>query len=716
LRKDELYEQSADAPDYIYFQNFPDMDAVRYRFAGLHVHQSLEVLVVYKGYMRCMVNNRIETISAGDIFIVNSYDTHHYEYVGNAAAYILVISKDFFSHILDENTEFNNFLHPSGVVWEELMMYLAESYGKFADFNVLQKSGFVDMLMGILYNSCLLRKKAKNANKEFFIKVSDYIAEHFGEDLRLPVLAKKFGYSENYFSALFNKTAGTNLNEYVNRVRIRKVVEMRKVWEKRYTLKEIVSRCGFNSMETYYRVLKKFKLDNGNNSFKIMVNDGLNKNSNGSIKMEIKKLWAVIVGYGNRGQVYADYSLDCPDELGIAAIVDPNEFKLREAKKRYNLSDDRLFTSYEEFEAQNIPCDFIINATMDQSHYETALKILAGKHDMLMEKPIVPNAEELMDIKRVADENGCNVFICHVLRYTPYYRRIKQLILSGEIGEIMTMEMNEHVCMAHYLTSFTRGKWNSEKNCGSGFLLAKCCHDLDLMCWLNNATEPQNVFSMGSRSQFVSAKKPEGAAEFCYQCKYERSCPYSAIKLHMEMNAMPFLTWDRLNKPLDEITNEEKMEFLKQDIYGRCAYDNLGDLVDRQNVMVSFKNGSTCSFTLVGGTTKADRYIHIVGTTGEIEGKVEENKFVLRKYIDGSFSGSSEEISVKDEIISNAKYGGHNGGDFAIMHDLVAYLNGDRSSVSITKLDDSINGHLCIFAAEKSRKNSQVVAVGSLKE
>ena len=716
MRREEIYEQSADAPDYIYFQDFPDMDAVRYRFAGLHVHQSLEVLIVYKGCMRCMVNNRVETISAGDIFIVNSYDTHHYEYVGNAAAYILVISKEFFSHILDENTEFNNFLHPTREVWGDLMEYLSDSYGKFGDYNILQKSGFVDMLMGILYNSCLLRKKAKNANKEFFIKVSDYIAEHFGEDLRLPVLAKKFGYSENYFSALFNKTAGTNLNEYVNRVRIKKVVEMRKVWEKRYTLKEIVSRCGFNSMETYYRVLKKFKTDNGNSSFKVTVNDGLNKNSNGSVKMEVKKLWTAIVGYGNRGQVYADYSLDCPDELGIAAVIDPNEFKLQEAKKRYNLSDDRLFTSYEEFEAKNIPCDFVVNATMDQYHYETAMKILAGKHDMLMEKPIVPNAKELMDIKRLADQNGCNVFICHVLRYTPYYRRIKQLILSGAIGDIMTMEMNEHVCMAHYLTSFTRGKWNSEENCGSGFLLAKCCHDLDLMCWLNNSTEPANVFSMGNRSQFVSAKKPEGAAEYCYQCKYERECPYSAIKLYMEMNAMPFLTWDRLNKPLDEITDEEKMEFLKEDIYGRCAYDDLGDLVDRQNVMVSFKNGSTCSFTLVGGTTKADRYIHIVGTIGEIEGKVEENKFVLRKYIDGSFSGTAEEISVKDEIVSNAKYGGHNGGDFAIMHDLIAYLNGDRSSVSITKLDDSINGHLCIFAAEKSRKGTCLVAVDSLKE
>lgn len=671
--------------------------------------------MVYKGCMRCMVNNRTEEIGAGEIFIVNSYDTHHYEYVGNAAVYILVINKEYFSHILDEETEFNNFLQPSQKTWEELTRLVVNAYGQFEEFNVLQKSGFINSFMGILYGNGLLRKKAKNGNKEFFIKVSDYISAHYGEDLRLPTLAKKFGYSENYFSALFNKAAGTNLNEYVNGVRIRKVVEMRKVWENRYTLKEIVSRCGFNSMETYYRVLKKHKADRDNSGFKITVNDELNKNSKGHLEMKIKKMWAVIVGYGNRGQVYADYSLDCPDELGIAAIVDPNPFKLEEAKKRYNLSDDQLFTSYEAFEAQNVACDFVVNATMDQLHYETAMKILAGKHDMLMEKPIVPNAKELMDIKRLADENGCNVFICHVLRYTPYYRTIKKLLLSGAIGKIMTMEMNEHVCMAHYLTAFTRGKWNNEADCGSGFLLAKCCHDLDLVCWLNNETEPEKIFSMGNRSQFVSANKPEGAAEFCYQCKHERYCPYSAIKLHMEMNAMPFLTWDRLNKPLDDITDEEKMEFLKEDIYGRCAYDNLGDLVDRQNVMVSFKNGSTCSFTLVGGTTKADRYIHLVGTIGEIEGKLEEDKFVIRRYIDGSFSGSIEEISVKDEIVSNAKYGGHSGGDFAIMHDLIAYLNGDKSSVSITKLDDSINGHLCIFAAEQSRKTNQLVSVDSLK-
>lgn len=712
---ENLYEQDADVPDYVYFQDFPDMAKVKYRFEGLHVHQSVEILVVYGGCMRCMVNNRTENVSAGNIFISNSYDTHYYEYIGNASAYILVIGKEYISHILDDKTEFNNFLHPSSQAMEELLQLLTMSYGKFDQYNILQKRGFINSMLGILYSSNLIRKKEKNLNKEFFIKVSEYISANYADDLRLPTLAKRFGYSENYFSALFNRMAGVNLNEYVNRVRICKVIEQKKALEKRYTLKEIVLRCGFNSMETYYRVLKKYKAGNSIGEHKITdletsVQKGISKMKN------MKKIYTAIVGFGNRGQVYADYCLGCPDELGIAAIIDPNEFKLQEAKKRYNLSDDRLFKTFEDFLAKNIECDFIVNATMDQIHYETAMKILDAGYDMLMEKPIVPNEKQLMDIKHKADEKGCKVFVCHVLRYTPYYRKIKEILLSGEIGEIVSMEMNEHVCIAHYLTAYVRGKWNNEKDCGSGFMLAKCCHDLDIMCWLNNETQPEKVTSFGTRAQFIKEKKPEGAAEFCYQCKHERDCPYSAIKLYMEMNAMPFLTWDRLNKPLDEITDEEKMEFLKKDIYGKCAYDNLGDLVDRQNVSVSFKNGSCCNFMLVGGAIKADRYLHIVGTKGEIEGKLESNKFSIIRYTDGTFWGTSEEIDISKEVISNVQHGGHNGGDFAIMHDMVAYFNGDTSSISITKLDDSINGHLCIYAAEKSRKENAIVEIDSLKK
>ena len=426
---------------------------------------------------------------------------------------------------------------------------------------------------------------------------------------------------------------------------------------------------------------------------------------------EKKKLWGVVVGYGNRGQVYADYTFDNPEEFGVAAVVDPNKFKLQEAQKRYGLSDGQLFESFEEFLRAKIPCDFVINATMDQYHYETAMQILESGYDMLMEKPIVPNKEELLAIQACATQKGCKVFVCHVLRYTPYYRKIKKLLNEGVIGDIITMEMNEHVVVAHYLAAYDRGKWNSEAACGSGFLLAKSCHDLDIMCWLNNATAPKKVSSFGGRRLFVKENAPEDASEFCYQCKHESTCPYSALKQYLDLDAMPFLVWNDLDKPLDEITREEKEEFLKRHNYGRCAYLAGGDLVDRQNIIVEFENGSCCTFTLVGGTTRADRYLHIVGTKGEIEGKLEKNKFILRKY-DRNYIGVEDEvIDISQEVVNSAKYGGHNGGDFAIMHDLIAYLNGDESSVSITKLEDSINGHLCVYAAEKSRKEKVIVCI-----
>lgn len=419
-----------------------------------------------------------------------------------------------------------------------------------------------------------------------------------------------------------------------------------------------------------------------------------------------KKMYAVVVGYGNRGQVYADYALQEPEEFGVAAIVDPNEFKLQEAKVRYGLSDECLFKDFATFAKSGIVCDFVINATMDQYHYETAVEILKYGYDMLIEKPIVKNAKELKDIEQLAKEKEAKVFVCHVLRYTPFYRKIKELLNAGTIGDIMTMEMNEHVSLAHYLVSYTRGKWNSENECGSGFIMAKSCHDMDIMCWLNNASVPKQVASFGHRALFVPENAPEGATEFCYQCPHEEECPYSAIDQYIDKNEGSFLVWDRLNKPLDEITLEEKQAFIKQDIYGKCAYTCGGDIVDRQNAIVTFENGSVATFNLVGGTTKAGRFIHIVGTRGEIEGFLESNKFTLRTYARELGCGKTEEIEVHP--INKAKFGGHSGGDYMIMHDLIRYLNGDQSSVSITSLADSVNGHMCVYAAEDSRKKGVI--------
>lgn len=423
----------------------------------------------------------------------------------------------------------------------------------------------------------------------------------------------------------------------------------------------------------------------------------------------LKKMTTVIVGYGNRGQIYGDFSLEEPDELEVLAVVDPNPHKLEEAKSRYHLAEDRLFRDLDEFLAANLTCDFVVNATMDQMHYETSLQLMDARYNLLLEKPIVPTKEQLRELERRATEKQVKVFVCHVLRYTPFYSTIKKLLNQGRIGEIVTMEMNEHVCVPHYLASYTRGKWNSEVACGSGFLLAKSCHDLDIMCWLNNASAPKRVTSFGNRSHFLPERAPERATEYCYQCPHEKTCQYSALDQYLTKNMFPFLVWDRLDKPFEELTEEEKMEFLKTDIYGKCAYKCGGDLVDRQNAIVEFENGSMATFNLVGGSQKAGRYLHIVGTLGEIEGYLESDQFTLRTYEREYHYGKEEVIEVHP--INNAKYGGHSGGDYAIMHDLIRYLNGDDSSVSITALADSINGHLCVFAAEESRREERIVSL-----
>ncbi len=422
--------------------------------------------------------------------------------------------------------------------------------------------------------------------------------------------------------------------------------------------------------------------------------------------MEIKKLTAALVGAGNRGCVYADYSLDEPDELAIVSVVEPSDVRRREAGDRYGIPEELRFANLDDFLAAKVACDFVINATMDEQHYETATKLMDAKYDMLLEKPLVPTRKELLELQECAHKNGVKVNVCHVLRYTPFFKKIKTLINNDAIGKIMTMEMNEHVWIAHFIDSFVRGKWSSEAKCGSSFLLQKSCHDMDLACWLNNATTPVRVSSLGSRSQFIPENAPEGATEFCYQCPHNDTCLYSAQKIHLEFDPLPFQTWMDMGKPIDEITKEEKAEFLTHHTYGRCAYNSGGDINDRQTVNIEFANGSLVSFTMVGGTNKAGRNIHIVGTKGEIEGFVEDGKFTLRTFDRSGdrFTYDEEVFDVNADIRASVNYGGHAGGDYAIMHEQVRYLNGDNSSVSITQIDDSINSHLVVYAAEESNK------------
>lgn len=414
----------------------------------------------------------------------------------------------------------------------------------------------------------------------------------------------------------------------------------------------------------------------------------------------MKKLKAALLGAGNRGQIYCDYALTCPDELEIVSVIDINPFKMNEAGDKYGVEKSMRFLSLDEFIRANVECDFVVNATMDEMHYETAMALIEAGYNLVLEKPITANLEELLDIERLAKKKGVQILVCHVLRYTPFYRTIKEILDSGKIGKIINMQLNEHVWCGHFVNAYVRGKWRSEKACGSGLLLAKCCHDTDLICWLNNITNPIKVSSFGSKSFFTEKNAPEGATQYCYECPQKENCMFNAYKFQIEKDFIPFYTWAELNKPLDEITLEEKVEFLKKDVYGQCVYKTDMDIVDRQCVSVEFENGAIATLNMVGGTSKAGRHIHIICEYGEIVGYVEESKITLRVF-------DREDVKYIEEIIDCSKeyergdgdnsIAGHYGGDYFLMRDAVRYFNGVSESVSVTKIEDSLNGHYICY-------------------
>lgn len=427
----------------------------------------------------------------------------------------------------------------------------------------------------------------------------------------------------------------------------------------------------------------------------------------------MKKIRSVILGYGDRSSRYAAYALENPEELEIVGVIDISEYKRKQAQERFSLPDSCVYSSLDAFLEDNVQADVVINGTMDEIHYLTTMPLLKKGYNVLLEKPITADIEELLALQTEAEKNSCKVVVCHVLRYTPYYSSIKQILESGKLGKIMDMQFNEHVWHGHFVNSYVRGKWRSEKVCGSGLLLAKSCHDTDLMCWLNNVTVPVKVSSFGSRSFFTERNAPEGATQYCYECPHKEKCMFDAYKFEYQKDFIPFYTWLGLNKPLDEISDEEKIEFLKKDVYGQCVYKTDMDIVDRQCVSVEFENGSIATLHVVGGASKAGRHLHIVCEYGEIVGYIEDNKYIVRTFDKKEVHCNDEivDFNQTDEHLEEAEnaVAGHYGGDYYIMRDLVRFLCNEPTSVSTTVLNDSVNSHLICYAAEKARKENVVV-------
>ena len=417
---------------------------------------------------------------------------------------------------------------------------------------------------------------------------------------------------------------------------------------------------------------------------------------------------AVLVGLGHRGVRYATYADSHPDELQIVGIAEPDQVRRERYAERFGVPIENCFETAEDLAAVECFADVAINGTMDEIHVETTVPLLDVGYDVLLEKPIAPNKEQLGILKNAVSRTGQKVVICHVLRYAPFYAAIKTRVAAGEIGDIMHIHTTENVSYHHMAVGFIRGKWNREET--NPMLLAKCCHDLDLICWMKSGVGPKKVASFGGRHFFKSENAPEGAASHCNECSIERECQYSAIRHHVDNGMWPFYALagqDDYEQGMD-VDLESKREYVIGSDYGRCVWHCDNDVVDRQSVIIEFEDGCVATHDMVTNSAKGTRRIQITGTKGEIYGDMMAGTFTISK--PGAVSGT-EAI---DELVDVHLEGdSHGGGDLRLVADFLSVVRGEGGSISTTELSDSINSHLIAYAADVAMREERVVTIDS---
>jgi predicted dehydrogenase len=417
----------------------------------------------------------------------------------------------------------------------------------------------------------------------------------------------------------------------------------------------------------------------------------------------MKQLRVIVLGAGQRGQTYTDVMADLPEQFQVVGVAEPVQANRDYIQKKHDIPAENCVSSWEEL--LNRPCfaDIAIIATQDKMHYAPAMKALELGYELLLEKPVAPTAKECMDIWRQAERYGRKVMVCHVLRYTSFYSKVKQLLEEGVIGDVMTIVHTEGVGNLHQSHSFVRGHWGNEED-SAPMLLAKSCHDVDLLQWLMD-DRCENVQSFGSLRYFRAENAPAGAPQRCIDgCPHGENCYYNAVKLYLEDKKN---LWFRgAATGLVAPTDEDVLHALQTTQYGQCVFQCNNDVVDHQVVNLEFAKGGTVSFTM-SAFNKGGRKSNIMGTKGEMFLDFEADEIKIFCFDTRQF----EIINTCTGAVS-----GHGGGDDGIVSALYDYLTGVKTADQVSEIGISCRNHLLVFAAEQARQQGTVVRAAAFEE
>jgi len=414
-----------------------------------------------------------------------------------------------------------------------------------------------------------------------------------------------------------------------------------------------------------------------------------------------KPVTAITLGAGARGNTYGNYGVQFPKELDIVGVAEPIPIRNERYATKHNISKQNRFVTWEHVFERPKFADAIIITTPDNLHYGPCMKALEMGYDVLLEKPIAPTEEECRNILTLAKKTGRIVAVCHVLRYAPYFIKLREVIQSGAIGELISIQHFEPIQHIHMSHSYVRGNWHNSKET-TPIILAKSCHDLDILRWMIG--KPcKSISAFGSLKWFRAANAPKGSTNRCTDgCAVESTCPYSALKIYYRDRS-----WTGVfDFPEDKSKHDEfVLEQLKTTNYGRCVYKMENDQPDHYVANMEFEGGVTASFSMEAFTFYHGRRTRVMGSHGDIVGDMHE--FTHTDFLTGKVT----KWNVDTDNESEHKNSGHGGGDWGLVTDWIRAVKEQDPSLLTSTIDASIESHVMGFMAEKSREGKVVVDV-----
>jgi predicted dehydrogenase len=342
-------------------------------------------------------------------------------------------------------------------------------------------------------------------------------------------------------------------------------------------------------------------------------------------------------------------------------------------------------------------CDGIIIATPDDQHYEPAKCAMAKGYHVLLEKPMSNTLHECLKLGQLAQKSDKSFMICHVLRYNPLFTAIKEVIHSGKIGQIVSIQHSENIGFYHMAHSFVRGNWRNNAE-SSPIILSKSCHDLDILLWLTGK-KCTKISSYGNLFYFKAENAPENAGDRCLECAVENACPYSAKQLYYQhLGEWP-------TSVISTIQSEEGVTTaLKEGPYGRCVFKCDNDVCDHQVTIMEFQGGISASFHLSAFSHDIRRTIKIMGSEGQIYADDQLDEIVITP-----FKGPEERMVI-DETMSC-----YDLENYGILADFASMIK-DASGKALTSAQASVESHVMAFAAEVSRKTGRSIDMAEFYE